>query len=74
MIWRHRNGSYVDLQNCILNMVPTRRQVQLVFRTTQKAFSDYDVDKSNKLYWEVTRSVRNKNYEVSRSTQPDGNH
>eukprot|EP00957_Ditylum_brightwellii_P094452 7191978-Ditylum_brightwellii.AAC.1 len=27
MIGLHRNGTHVDLQNCILNMVPTRRKL-----------------------------------------------
>jgi hypothetical protein len=74
MIGHHRNGSYKELQNCILNMVPTRRQLLLVFQTTQETWSDYNVDQLNKLYWAVTRSKHNKNNKVSRSTQADDNH
>ena len=55
-------------------MVPTRKQLLLVFQTTHKACSEYDVDKLNKLYWAVSRSTHNKNYKVNRSTQADGNH
>ena len=68
MIGLHRNSSYEELQNCILNMVPTRRQLLLVFRTTQEVCSDYDAEQLNNFYWEVTRSVHSKNNEVSRST------
>ena len=68
MIGHHRNSFYEELQNCILNMVPTRRQLLLVFRTTQEACSDYDVEQLNNLYWEVTTSLCSKNNEVSRST------
>eukprot|EP00957_Ditylum_brightwellii_P179302 13660072-Ditylum_brightwellii.AAC.1 len=74
MVGLHRNSTYEDLQNCILNMVSTRRQLMLVFQTTQEACSDYDVDKLNKLYWKVSRSTSDYNYEVSRSTPADGNH
>eukprot|EP00957_Ditylum_brightwellii_P082328 6260236-Ditylum_brightwellii.AAC.1 len=49
MIGLQRNGYYIDLQNCILNMVPTTRQLLLVFQTTQETFSDYDVEQSDKI-------------------------
>eukprot|EP00957_Ditylum_brightwellii_P105189 8018086-Ditylum_brightwellii.AAC.1 len=63
MIEDYRNGSDKELEKCILNMVPTRRQLLLVLRTTMEAYAEYDVDQLNKHY-----------YEVSRSTQADGNH
>eukprot|EP00957_Ditylum_brightwellii_P086214 6560279-Ditylum_brightwellii.AAC.1 len=63
MIEEYREGSYEELQNCILNMVPTRRPLLLVFQTTQETWADYNVDQLNKHY-----------YVVSRSTQADGNH
>eukprot|EP00957_Ditylum_brightwellii_P096701 7364895-Ditylum_brightwellii.AAC.1 len=63
MIEEYIDGSYEELQNCTLNMVPTRRQLLLVFQATQETWADFDVDQSNKHY-----------YEVSRLTQADGNH
>eukprot|EP00957_Ditylum_brightwellii_P169677 12914861-Ditylum_brightwellii.AAC.1 len=63
MIGFHRNCTYEELQNCILNMVPTRRQLLLVFRTTQEAFSDYDVEQLNQLCWEVSKATTDYNYE-----------
>eukprot|EP00957_Ditylum_brightwellii_P131385 10020070-Ditylum_brightwellii.AAC.1 len=63
MIEVYRNGSYEELDKCIRNMVPTRRQLLLVFRTTMIAVEDYNVTKLNDLY-----------YEVRRTTQADGNH
>ena len=62
------DSTYEELQKCILNMVPTRRQLLLVFRTTKLVDSDSDVDQLNKLYWEVTRAAKENNNEVSRST------
>ena len=60
-------STYEELQKCVLNMVPTRRQLLLVFQTTMLD-SDYDVDQLNILYWEVTRATKDNNNEVSRST------
>jgi hypothetical protein len=68
MIEHHRNGCYKELQNCILNMVPTRRQLLLVFQTTQETWTGYNVDQLNKLYWAVSKATLDYNYEVSRST------
>ena len=67
MIRKHMKSTYEELQKCVLNMVPTRRQLLLVFRTTMLE-SDYDVDQLNILYWEVTRATKANNNEVSRST------
>jgi hypothetical protein len=67
MIRKHMRSTYEELQKCVLNMVPTRRQLLLVFRTTMLDH-DYDVDQLNKLYWEVTRVTKRNNNEVSRST------
>eukprot|EP00957_Ditylum_brightwellii_P031152 2360275-Ditylum_brightwellii.AAC.1 len=63
MIEDYRSGHYEELEKCILNMVPTRRKLLLVFRTTMEAYTDCNVDQLNKHY-----------YEVSRTTQADGNH
>eukprot|EP00957_Ditylum_brightwellii_P003451 261542-Ditylum_brightwellii.AAC.1 len=63
MIARHTDSTYKELQNCILNMVPTQRQLLLVFQTTKVVDSDSDVDKSNNLYWGVTRAMKDKNKE-----------
>jgi hypothetical protein len=62
------DSTYEELQKCILNMVPTRRQLLLVFRTTILADSDYDVDQLNRVYWEVNRATKVNDNEVSRST------
>ena len=67
MIRKHMKSTYEELQKCVLNMVPTRRQLLLVFRTTMLE-SDYDVDQLNNLYWEVTRATKANDNEVSRST------
>ena len=67
MIQKHMKSTYEELQKCVLNMVPTRRQLLLVFRTTMLE-SDYDVDQLNNLYWEVTRATKANDNEVSRST------
>eukprot|EP00957_Ditylum_brightwellii_P155936 11869877-Ditylum_brightwellii.AAC.1 len=63
MVENYKNGSCEELEKCILNMVPTQRQLLLVFRTTVEAYADYDVDQLNKHY-----------YEMSRTTQADGNY
>eukprot|EP00957_Ditylum_brightwellii_P130517 9956535-Ditylum_brightwellii.AAC.1 len=63
MVKVYRNGSYVELDKCIQNMVPKRRQVLLVFRTTMIAYDDYNIDQLTKHY-----------HEVSITTQADGNH
>eukprot|EP00957_Ditylum_brightwellii_P209141 15360520-Ditylum_brightwellii.AAC.1 len=73
MIESHRDGSCEELQNSILNMVPRRRQLLLVFQTTQETWSDYAVNELNKLYWKLSRSTPDYNYEVSRSTLADDN-
>ena len=67
MIRKHMKSTYEELQKCVFNMVPTRRQLLLVFQTTMLE-SDYDVDQLNILYWEVTRATKANNNEVSRST------
>eukprot|EP00957_Ditylum_brightwellii_P087209 6638019-Ditylum_brightwellii.AAC.1 len=74
MIESHGNVTYVDLQNCILYMVPIRRQQLLVFQTTQEAFSNSSVEQLIKLYWKVSIATPDYNHEVSRSTLADGNH
>ena len=56
MIEEYTEGSYEELQNCILNMVPPRRQLLLVFQTAQETWSDYDVEQLNQLYYAVSRS------------------
>eukprot|EP00957_Ditylum_brightwellii_P025001 1891239-Ditylum_brightwellii.AAC.1 len=57
MTERCRNGPYEDIDKCIQNMVPTRRELLSVFRTTHIADADYDVTNSNKHYYEIRRST-----------------